>query len=65
MAQEFNLLQCNNDKETLPYKYQDYCYKNLCKSYLQWDGTFTEQPIEEIESCNGFVAALKSCTPFQ
>jgi hypothetical protein len=23
------------------------------------------QTIEEIESCNDFVAALKSCTPFQ
>ena len=35
------------------------------KQYLQWDGTFLVQPIEEIESCNDFVAALKSCPPFQ
>jgi hypothetical protein len=29
------------------------------------NGKFTEEPIDDLESCNAFVAALKSYTPFQ
>ena len=29
------------------------------------NGKFTEKPIDDLESCNEFVAALKSYTPFQ
>ena len=62
---KFNSLPCLDDKETLPYQNQDDCYTNIRTCYILWDGKFTEEPIEKKESCNDFVAALKSCTPFQ
>ena len=65
ISTQLNALSCIEDKDTLPYQKKENQYRNFHTGYIKRDGKFTEEPIDDLESCNEFVAALKSCTPFQ
>ena len=66
ISSQLNSLWCHYDKETLSYENKDTRHYGMYRRrYTLLNGKFTEEPIEEMKSCNEFVAALKNCIPFQ